>query len=172
MIRFFDNDTLEPIFETAAPTLLEVKQEKRATRFAVETGAIRSDHVIDMPLEIPVELQLWGKEAQEGYDALKDYYDRRALVSIETNMDIYMDMLIEAQPHIESSENFLGATVSARFLQWTEIEPEYGELLPRQVKSKEHASTKKGAGYKEEVPERKRSALHKMFGTETSGAAR
>jgi hypothetical protein len=143
-----------------------VKSEKRATRFSVESGATRSDHVIDSPLEIPIEMELWGKDAQEAYDALEKIFKDRTLVTIETRVGMYTDMLLEAMPHTETTSNFGGATINARFLQWVEVVPEYGELLPTQVKDKEHGKTKKSAEKAEEVPERKRSALHKMFGTE------
>lgn len=144
MIRIMNNDGAQAIFEDAAIIRVDVKREKQATRFAVETGAVRSDHVIDKLTEISVDLVLATENARAAYDEIAQMFAEHQLVTIQTEMNVWPDMLIEAMPHSESAQIFMGATVQLRFVEWREVEPEYGELKQgKQAKNANQSSEQK-----------------------------
>ena len=105
MIRIMNNDGAQAIFDEAAIIRVDVKREKQATRFAVETGAIRSDHVIDKLTEISVDLVLATENARAAYDEIAQMFAEHELVTIQTEMNVWPDMLIEAM-HIAKARKF------------------------------------------------------------------
>lgn len=141
MIRVLDNDNLQPIFESAAPMRVDVTDEKRATRFAVESGALRSDHVVDNLLELSIDFVLVGDGSRIQFEQIREYYNERRLVAVQCEMGTYVNLLIEAMPHTESASMIGGATVPVRFVEWREVQPEYGTLRQERVANPEHAST-------------------------------
>lgn len=141
MIRILDNDNLSPIFESASPMRVDVKDEKRATRNTVETGATRSDHVVDALLEVGIDFILTDSGAREQFDQIREYYEDHRLVTIQCRMGAYVNMLIEAMPHTETASILNGVSVPVRFVEWNEIAPEYGQLRQDRVANPEWAGS-------------------------------
>lgn len=164
MIRILDNESLTPIFESSSPMRVDVKPTKKATRHTVETGATRSDHVIDNLLEITIDLVL-TENAQQEYNQISQYFDNRDLVAVQTGMGVFINMLIEDISHSESAQVFEGAMLPMRLVEWREIKPEYGELKQEQVKRPQHSSTaERGRQSGTEVEsERGKSVLYGIF---------
>jgi|SRR5690625_79249 len=124
-VAVLDNDTLQPLFQSAHPMRIAVDNEKEVTRWEVETGEERNDHVIDRAIEISVDFVLASADDVAQFNEIQDTYADLKLVTIQTRMRSYENMLMQAVPHDESIE--VGATVNARFIEWREITPEYGE---------------------------------------------
>lgn len=141
MIRVLDNDTFFPLLVTAHPMRIDVKDEKRATKFPVETGALRSDHVIDELTEISVEFLMIGMLGRLHFEELRMFYESKRLVTVVCDMGVYPDMLIEAMPHTESPSMLSTGAAQLRFVEWREVAPEYGELQQEDVAAPQHAST-------------------------------
>lgn len=140
-VQVLDGEGFGVLFESAAPMRLTVRDEKRATRFPVETGGERSDHVIDNAIEIAIEFVLTGREARQQFQAMRQAYLERRLVTVQTRMGTYDNMLIEAFPHEETVTVSDGAVLPVRFLEWLEIQPEYGELQQSEVADPKQSST-------------------------------
>lgn len=141
MIRILDDESMEPVLESFAPMRIDVMDEKKATRFQVESGSVRSDHVIENPVEIMVDIILTDDDAQSQFDELTRYYSENKLVSVQCNFGTYTSMLIESIPHVEQSAIYKGAALPVRLVEWREVEPEYGALKQEQVANPEHTST-------------------------------
>jgi hypothetical protein len=168
MIRFIDNESLQPIFETINIMDLSVNDSKKATRSSVETGAIRSDHVIDNLIEINLSVQLTTDESANEFNDIKTYYTDKKLVTIQCKMGTYVNMLIEEMPFYENASNLYGATIDIKLIEWNEVTPEYGELKQEKVKDKKKASTQErgrvaGSDSKNTPPEKKQSLAKRVF---------
>ena len=146
IIQFFDNDTKEVIFKSSNITSLDAKLNKQATKYQVEDGTERNNHIIEKAKEIDVSLVLTKADEKENiasFQELLDYFNNNKLVTVQTKMNIYNNMLIEAIPHSESKDIFYGCTISMHLTEWREVKPEYGELKQEQVKDNKHSDTQK-----------------------------
>ncbi|MFV7791244.1 phage baseplate protein [Aliarcobacter lanthieri] len=146
MIKFFDNDTKEEIFKSTNILTLDVKLNKQATKYQVEDGTERNNHIIEKVKEIDAAIVLSKVDESENIASfleLLDYFNNDKLVTVQTKMNIYNNMLIEAIPHNENKDIFYGCAISMHLTEWREVKPEYGELKQEQVKDKKHSDTQK-----------------------------
>lgn len=130
-IAVLDNDTLAPLFESSHPMRVSVIDEKEPTVWQVETGEERSDHVVDKAIEVAIDFVLANENDVAQFNEMQDTYAGLKLVTIQTRMRSYENMLMQAMPHDETAE--IGATVSVRFFEWREVTPEYGEPFEPQA---------------------------------------
>jgi hypothetical protein len=129
------------IFSAAYPMRVSVTDTKTATQFQVENGETRSDHVVDNAIEITVDFILIGDDARNQFDNIHQAYKNNTLLSIQTKMKTYDNMLIVGVPHDETFTVYDGASMPVQFQEWREIQPEYGELQQKQVAKPEQSST-------------------------------
>ncbi|WP_239990002.1 phage baseplate protein [Corticimicrobacter populi] len=139
-VAILDADTLQPIFQSAHPMRLSVRESKRATKFAVEDGSERSDHVVRELTEVQVDLLL-NDDTRNQFDALRQAYQQNTLVTVQTKVASYENLLILDLPHDETAELGAAVSVPVRFQEWLEVRPEYGTLPPAKVENKGQSST-------------------------------
>ena len=152
-VQILDSETFDVLFSSSNPMRLSVFDEKRITRFQVESGEERSDHVVTSAIEINIEFVLAGFDAREQFKAIRQAFLDHRLVTVQSRMATYEDMLIEAMPHEETSVVYDGAVVPVRLVQWRSVEPEYGELQQEQVANPAQSSTvQRGRQEGQEVP--------------------
>ena len=140
-VMVLDTDVFGILFHSASPMRVSVREEKRATKFQVESGEVRNDHVIDLPTEIVVDFLIAGNEARAQYANLVTKYHAKEPVIIQTRLTSYDNMLIESIGREEIADIAEGSTMSVRFIEWREITPEYGELTPEKTQSPKHTDT-------------------------------
>lgn len=164
-VKIFDPEKYSTLFETLSPIQINVRDERRATSFPVESGETRSDHVVVQPVEIGMDVILSG-DMSNSFSALQQAYAKNQLLGIQTRARVYQPMLLVNFYHDESAEMADAIKLSLRFTEWRTVTPEYGALPPRSVAKKGQAGTvKRGNVQTKEVPsERKRSWLDRIFG--------
>lgn len=140
-VQILDNESFAVLFASANPMRVSVIDEKRATRFQVEDGGERSDHVVTNAIEINIEFILSGHDARQQFQLMRQAYQESRLVTVQARMGSYENMLIEAFPHEETTTIYDGAVLPVRFIEWREIQPEYGELRQEQVANPAQSST-------------------------------
>lgn len=163
-VIILDNDNLEELWEGSDIMRVSVSETSKATRYAVEDGTNRNDHVIKNPVEITLSMILAGKIAQL-FQLLKQTYLEHKLVTVQTKTDVYTNMLVEEIPHEQDTGMTDGVTVSVKMVEWLEVKPEYGELTPKKVaKPRQSDTVKRGSQATSEAPPKKRqSVLRSMF---------
>lgn len=139
-IQLLDNESLEQVFVSANPMRVSVKEEKRVTKFTVETGEDRNDHVVTLAVEITIDFVV-PDDAKNAIEMMRSMFRENRLFTVQCKMGSYPNMLIESFPHDETADMFTGATVPLRFTEWRETAPEYGVITQQQVRNKEHSST-------------------------------
>ncbi len=167
LVAILDGETFEQLFTAAQPMRVSVRDTKRATKFEVEDGTTRSDHVVQDQIEIAIDLILEDETARDAYQQIKQAKFDNRLVIVQTKVDSYESMLITEIPHDETTD--LGGAISMpmRLVEWRTVQPQYGALPPSKVKNKKQASTSKG-GQKQtteaDAPTtRKASVLYGIF---------
>ena len=159
-VQILDADTFQPVFQSSNPMKITVTDEKKFTRFQVESGEERNDHVIKNAVEISIDFTLTGRAAKTQFEAMKQAYEDNRLLIVQTGMATYESMLIESFPHDETVNIFNGATLPVKFVEYREIQPEYGELQQKQVSNPSHSSTAKRGSQqsKEASPDKAKKA--------------
>lgn len=158
-VVILDNDTLSELFNSVSPMRLSVKEAKRATKYAVEDGTERSDHIVTELTEIQLDIVI-VEDIRNAFENLKQSYLENRLVTVQTRVTTYPDMLIVDFPHDEVVE--LGDAISAsiRLQEWKAVQPEYGEMPEYKVESpKQSDTTGRGQQTTEEVSESKKSSV-------------
>lgn len=146
MIQIFDNDTKELIFRQTNIINIEVKLDKQATKYQVEDGTMRNDHIIENAKEINISFVLTKVDKDDNVSQFLEilsYFNENKFVTVQTKMNIYNNMLIEAIPQTENKEIFYGCSINMHLIEWREVKPEYGQLKQEQVKDKKHSDTQK-----------------------------
>ena len=139
-VKIFDIESFNTLFASASPMQVNVRDEHKATKFQVENGETRSDHVVVEAIEIGMELLLTG-DMKNAYESIRQAYDNNQLLGIQTRVRTYSPMLLVNFYHDESAEMLDAIKLSLRFSEWRTVEPEYGELPPRKVEKKEQSGT-------------------------------
>lgn len=167
-VMILDGDTFEQLFASTSPMRVSVISSRKPTKFQVETGETRSDHVVVGPIEIVIYLNLLSENSRDQYSALMDAAGDNRLVTVQTKMSSFDNMLIELVTLDESSNMLTGAAVPLRLSEWRDVQPEYGELQQDQVAKPEQSSTVK-RGKQTGTPatpeqEKKGSVLFRVLG--------
>lgn len=141
-VAILDAETLIPIFTSASPMRVTVHQEKRPTKFAVEDGTDRSDHVVKELTEVTIDFLL-TEDTRNSYAELRQAFDENRLVTVQTKVDTIENMLIVSMPREETPRLGSSVAIPIRLQEWVEVKPEEGEISQNQVASKEQSSTVK-----------------------------
>ena len=160
-VALLDNETLAPVFESAHPMRVSIMQEKTPTKFAVEDGSDRSDHVVTKLTEAAIDFAL-TEEVKDAYEALRQYWVQNRLLTVQTKAGSLENMIIVAFPHDETPELGLGVAVPLRLQEWVEVKPETGELPASKVADAKQSSTVRRGQVtgEEQPPERKGSIMY------------
>ena len=141
LVAILDNDNLQQLFVASSPLRVSVRESKKATQFAVEDGTTRSDHVTVDAIEISFDLFLSDENARNGYEEIRQAWRENRLVTVQTKISSYPDMLILEIPHDETVEGGGSIRVPIRMQEWRTYEPQFGALPPQKVKKAEQSST-------------------------------
>lgn len=141
-VAILDSDSLQVLFASAAPMRVAVRETKRATKFAVEDGTERSDHVVRELTEIQIDF-LVADDTRNQFESLRQAFDQNKLLTVQTKVRSYESMLIVEMPHDETPELGMAINVPIRMQEWVEVRPEFGTLPPEKVANKSQSSTVK-----------------------------
>lgn len=130
------------LFQSASPMAITTEQDLRATEFPVEDGGTRSDHVVENPKIVTMELVL-SSDARNEFENIRSALDQKELVTVQTRLTTFNDMLIVSIPTVETADMIEGGTVTIRLQEWRSIQPEYGEIQQAQVAKPEQSDTVK-----------------------------
>lgn len=165
-VTILDAESFETLFASAHPMRVSVTEAKRATKFAVEDGSERSDHVVRELAEIQIDFLL-ADDTRNEFESLRQAFEQNKLLTVQTKVGSYESMLIVAMPHDETPELGMAINVPIRMQEWIEVKPEFGELPPAKVENKSQSSTvKRGQQTSQESSaetERKGSVLSGVF---------
>lgn len=163
-VEILDNETLQPIWVGSDIMDVQVQETSTVTKYKVEDGTNRNDHIVHNPTEIMMRFTLAG-EVSQLFNAIKQTYTERALVTVQTRTDVYADMIVTEIPQEQSGAAMDAVVLDVRLSEWREVVPEYGELTQARVARPEQSSTvKRGSQATTETPpEKKQSVLRSIF---------
>lgn len=100
------NQNYEQLFVDARAIKATVKEQAKIMEHPIETGAVITDHIIILPIEIELSLILLPATYPDTYKAIKSYYLNGTLLVIQTKTGIYENQVITGIPHEETVEQY------------------------------------------------------------------
>ena len=163
-VEILDNETLQPLWTGSDIMDVQVQETSAVTKYKVEDGTNRNDHIVHNPTEIMMRFTLAG-EVSQLFNAIKQTYTNRDLVTVQTRTDVYADMIVTEIPQEQSGAVMDAVTLDIRLSEWREVVPEYGELTQLNVANPDQSSTvKRGSQATSETPPaKKQSVLRSIF---------
>lgn len=153
IVGVFD-DNFNQLFQQARPVKLRVFPNSKLMRHPIETGTKITDHQIFEPVEIELDLILNGggilslinggqffSNYQSLYNQINTYYKNGSLLTIQTKVGTYPNMVIEKMPHEETPEMFDAVLVKVKFSEALIVQAQYATLPPKSVVDPTNAST-------------------------------
>ena len=174
-VQVLDNETLLPLWLGSDIMDVQVQETSTVTKYAVEDGTNRNDHIVHNPTEITMRFTLAG-EVSQFFSAIKQTYTNRDLITVQTRTDVYADMIVTDIPQEQSGAAMDAVTLDIRLSEWREVVPEYGELTQAKVakpeqstqakvaKPEQSSTVKRGSQATTEAPPaKKQSVLRSIF---------
>lgn len=107
----------KPAFPGAIAMKTTVKPTKKTMEHPLEDGAIITDHVILMPIEIIVSMFVPSQDLQNTYDQISQYYNDSTFLIVQTRSDVYTNQYISEIPHDENPDQFNSIEIIVKFKQ-------------------------------------------------------
>lgn len=163
-VEILDNEKLQPLWTGSDIMDVQVLETSTVTKYKVEDGTNRNDHIVHNPTEILMRFTLAG-EASQLFNDIKQTYTERTLVTVQTRTDVYSDMIVTEIPQEQTGAAMDAVMLDIRLSEWRAVVPEYGELTQARVAKPEQSSTvKRGSQATSETPPaKKQSVLRSIF---------
>ena len=99
-------------------------------------------------------------DTRNQFESLRQAFEQNKLVTVQTKVRSYENMLIVDVPHNETPELGTAISIPIQLQEWVEVKSAFGELPPEKVANKSQSSTvKRGQQTTRDVdPETKKKA--------------
>ena len=142
-------------FKDARTMKVSVTKDKKVMEHPVEDGSTISDHVIFNPIEI--ELIVFTRRGLEKqvYAQIDTLFKSNTLVTVQTRVDSFKNMLMQGMPHEETTEMTDVVAIVQKFKETRLVKLAYATAAPKAKKNTD--TVKRG----EQQP--KASVAYKIF---------
>lgn len=144
------NAALVQVFEKARPMKAQVKPESKLMEHPLETGSTITDHRIILPVTIELAMLLSSEDYASVYNQIKDLFLRAELLTVQTRVGSYPDMLIEKIPHEESADMQDGCIVAVTLKEARFVTPQFSPL--KVATPRDSTTVKRGEQQPKETP--------------------
>lgn len=119
----------------------EVNVQARIMDHPLETGAMISDFMVYLPVEIDMTLICTGFTYSDVYKEIRTAYVAQEKLVVVTKSDVFLNMVIYAIPHDENPEMFDALAVTIRLREVLLMDTQYQDLPGNKVQSPNDQST-------------------------------
>lgn len=159
------NKSLNQVFVGASIIKAEVKEESKVMSHPVESGQTIEDEIVFQPTTVTLSMVLNPVTYRAVYQEIKQLYDKREILTVQTKVNSYASLVIEQLPHDEDGSIFDTIAIAIRLKEVRFVETEYEAYTPTKVRNPADASNKK-------TGEAKTSDATGRWGSVLSGAIR
>jgi hypothetical protein len=157
------NASLAQVFELARPVKASVKPEAKPMEHPLESGAVVTDHIVFLPLEVELSMVLAGEDNYRAtYKQIRDLFGRGELLTVQTRADSYPSLAIVSMPHEESPESFDALVLALKLREVQFVEAQFTTLKVKHAKDSRTA--KRGEQQAQAPAARQKSVLSSFFG--------
>lgn len=155
--------TLRAILTRAQVLKVTVSEGSKAMEHPLETGATIVDHRIVLPIQLDLSLMMTSADYRAVYQELRDLFLKATLVTVQTRVASYVNMLIEKIPHEESGDVADGIALALTLKEARFVTPAFSAIEVAPDKPASTNTAKRGqqtpAPASSVPPERKKSVL-------------
>jgi hypothetical protein len=156
------------LFEDARAIKCSVSRASKVMEHPLETGETIVDHTVVLPVSIELSMVLSASGYQSVYQDILSMYKQADTMTVQTRVDSFQNMIIEAMPHEESAEIVDGVLVSLKLKECKFASTQYTEgkaINPASSNTKSKATKNRGQQQPKEVTdEKKKSTIISIFG--------
>lgn len=136
----YDQD-FNQVFANARPIKAQVNVYSKVMEHPLETGSVITDHSVLMPNEVELSLILISGDFDSVYQQIKQLYQQKTLLTIQTKADLYTNMIISDMPHDEDPAMFDVLSLAMKLKEVQFVTAQFGTLPASKVRDKTMAST-------------------------------
>lgn len=123
VVQVLDQQTLTQVFSGARPVKAEVRETAQVMKYPVESGVTLSDHRISLPTEISLTCIIPSGQYTQAYPAIRNAWINATLLSVQTRVGTYKNMIIAELPHDEDPDIFSAVTITIKLQEVIMIAP-------------------------------------------------
>jgi len=152
------------VFARARAIKASVGRTSRAMEHPLETGATIIDHRIINPNTVDLGLILSSADYKAVYQQVENLFNRGELLTVQTRVASFSNMLIEKMPHEETTDVFDGITMQLSLKEARLVQAQFSALPPSKVaRPKDSDTAKRGQQQPTPTPEKRGSVLSGLF---------
>ncbi len=152
------------VFPRARALKISINRSSKAMEHPIETGATITDHRVILPVTAELSVILSSADYKAVYQQIGDLFRRAEVLTVQTRVESFPNMIIEKMPHDESSDIADGVAVSISLKEAKFVTAQFATLPPQKVARPKDADTvQRGQQQPTTSPERKGSILSGAF---------
>lgn len=133
--------------------------DKKLMEHPKENGTVITDHVIDDPSQVNIQLLIEDDDATT-INELMDYYRNSTVLTVKIKNEVFSNLIINSKPLSASSDHYDSTVYNLAFKEVQEAITQYVEMPQDQVKNATNAGRVK-TGQKQ--PQAQPSTLRKAY---------
>lgn len=141
-LAFYDQEENQEIFTNVKFFDASITKDKQLMEHPKEDGTLITDHVIDNPTEINVQVLIDDFDSSS-LNQINDYYKNSTPIVIKVKNQIYLNMVMSGEPFKADSNHYNETVYDLNFKEIQEAVTQYVKMSVPQVKQKQNASTQK-----------------------------
>lgn len=153
------------LFERAQSIKATVDRQAKVMDHPIETGAMVTDHRVMLPVTVELSLVLSGELYKNTYHLIKSLYLSADLLTVQTRVDVFSNMIVAKMPHEETADMRDGVTIALSLREVELVTAKYGKAATAAPKkAKDSKNTNRGQQQPKATSEtRKTSVLGGLF---------
>jgi len=156
------NSRLAQVFPMARPVVAEILPEAQLMEHPLENGSSIADHRVVLPVIINIPLLLTSTDYASVYNQVYDLFMRGELLTVQTRVRSYRNMVLEKIPHEESADIQDGVAMTVTLREALFVIPQFSTV--RVASPRDSSTIKRGEQQpKAAPPQRRGSILSRVF---------
>lgn len=133
------------VFADARALKLAISRGSKAMEHPLETGAVITDHRIILPVVAELSLVIASEDYRAVYQQIGELFRRGELLTVQTRVESFGNMLIEKMPHEESADLLDGVALALTLKEAKFVTPQFSTLPAAKVaRPKDSDTVKRG----------------------------
>lgn len=129
------DESFNQYFKDARTMKVSVTKDKKVMEHPVEDGSTISDHVIFNPIEIELVIFTRAGLEKQVYAQIDTLFKSNKLVTIQTRVDSYKNMLMQGMPHEETTDMVDVVAIVQKFKETRLVKLAYVSAAPKAKKN-------------------------------------
>lgn len=143
VVGIYDSN-FQQVIQSARPMRATVQIVARTMDHPVESGGVRSDWRVILPIEITIPVFISGSEYRATYQSIYAIFNDTQLLTVRTKTGSYGNMLLSGIPHEESAEDYDLIRMVLHFRQMIVIDTQFQALSPEQAGDTDQSTVSRG----------------------------